>query len=56
MLLPYDLSSLANSQEYVTLIATKVNVNDSWFLVKANFFSKKLQFHQDASRNGSVPA
>lgn len=50
MFLPYDLSSLANSQEYVTLIATKVNVNDSWFLVKPTSFLKSYNFiktHQE---------
>lgn len=35
-ILPYDLNNLANSQEYVILIATKVNVvNDSWFFCKS---------------------
>lgn len=35
-ILPYDLNNLANSQEYVILIATKVNVvNDSCFFCKS---------------------
>lgn len=57
-ILPYDLNNLANSQEYVILIATKVNaVNGSWFfLYKPAYALESYYFKGDIVRTGSVPA